>query len=80
MRWGPRLVITWGYASGAVRAEDVNNQRNSTSGQTVLTDDGPLRLEIPRDRDASSAPILIPKHERRFADFTIRSSRCAPAA
>jgi putative transposase len=32
----------------------------------VLTGEGPLRVEIPRDRDGSFNPILIPKHERRF--------------
>ncbi|WP_277343307.1 IS256 family transposase, partial [Cupriavidus taiwanensis] len=37
--------------------------------KTVLTDDGPLRLDIPRDRDGSFDPILIPKHERRFTGF-----------
>jgi putative transposase len=35
----------------------------------VLTGDGPLRVEIPRDRDGSFNPILIPKHERRFTGF-----------
>jgi transposase-like protein len=35
----------------------------------VLTEDGPLRLAIPRDRDGSFAPILIPKHARRFTGF-----------
>ncbi|KPX00142.1 Uncharacterized protein ALO79_04464, partial [Pseudomonas syringae pv. castaneae] len=47
----------------------VTNQRNGKSSKTVLTDDGPLRLDIPRDRDGSFAPILIPKHERRFTGF-----------
>ncbi len=35
----------------------------------MLTDDGPLRVDIPRDRDGSFAPIPIPKHERRFTGF-----------
>jgi transposase len=34
----------------------------------VLTEDGALRIEVPRDRDAFE-PILIPKHERRFTGF-----------
>ena len=58
-----------GYSEGAERPEGANNQRNGRSGKTVLTDDGPLRLDIPRDRDGSFAPILIPKHERRFTGF-----------
>lgn len=35
----------------------------------MLSDDGPLRLEVPRDRDGSFEPLLIPKHERRFTGF-----------
>src|SRR6185369_11344332 len=66
---GAELGHHLGYPAGAERPEDATNQRNSKSGKTVLTDDGPLRLEIPRDRDGSFAPILIPKHERRFTGF-----------
>ena len=58
-----------GYPAGGERPEETSNHRNGTSAKTVLTDDGPLRLEIPRDRDGSFAPILIPKHERRFTGF-----------
>ncbi|CAG2160880.1 hypothetical protein LMG26411_07829 [Cupriavidus numazuensis] len=35
----------------------------------MLTEDGPLRVDLPRDRDGSFNPILIPKHERRFTGF-----------
>jgi transposase-like protein len=28
-----------------------------------------VRIEVPRDRDGSFEPILIPKHERRFTGF-----------
>ncbi|WP_204262519.1 transposase, partial [Pseudomonas antarctica] len=62
---GAELGHHLGYPQGAERPEDSSNQRNGKSGKTVLTDDGPLRLDIPRDRDGSFAPILIPKHERR---------------
>ena len=48
------------------------NHRNGRSGKTVLTDDGPLRIEVPRDRAGSFEPQLIPKHERRFAGFDDR--------
>ncbi len=43
------------------------NHRNGTSAKTVLTDDGALPLAIPRDRQGTFAPVLIPKHQRRFA-------------
>ncbi|MHC8304697.1 IS256 family transposase [Pseudomonas sp. PB3P13] len=58
-----------GYPPGAQRPEDETNQRNGKSAKTVLTGDGPLRLDIPRDRDGSFSPILIPKHERRYTGF-----------
>jgi transposase-like protein len=35
----------------------------------VLTEDGPLRIDVPRDREGSFEPVLIPKHERRFTGF-----------
>ena len=35
----------------------------------MLTDDGPLRIEVPRDRWGNLLPLLIPKHERRVAGF-----------
>lgn len=66
---GAELGHHLGYPAGAERPEDATNHRNGKSGKTVLTDDGPLRLDIPRDRDGSFAPILIPKHERRFTGF-----------
>jgi putative transposase len=38
----------------------------------VLTDDGPLALAVPRDRDGTFEPRLIGKHERRFTGFDDR--------
>jgi transposase-like protein len=48
------------------------NHRNGRSGKTVLTDEGPLRIDVPRDRTGTFEPQLIPKHERRFAGFDER--------
>jgi len=66
---GAELGHHLGYVPGATKPEAVTNQRNGKSGKTVLTDDGPLRIEVPRDRDGSFEPLLIPKHERRFTGF-----------
>ena len=66
---GAELSHHLGYPSGAPKAQESSNQRNGSSGKTVLTDDGPLRIEVPRDRDGSFEPLLIPKHERRFTGF-----------
>ena len=66
---GAELGHHLGYASGSAKPEEASNQRNGTSGKTLRTDDGPLRIEVPRDRDGSFEPVLIPKHERCFTGF-----------
>ena len=66
---GAELSHHLGYAPGAAKPEEAANHRNGASGKTVLTDDGPLRIEVPRDREGSFEPLLIPKHERRFTGF-----------
>jgi putative transposase len=58
-----------GYPPGAERPEAVTNQRNGVTSKTVLTGDGKLRIETPRDRDGSFEPLLVPKHARRFTAF-----------
>jgi putative transposase len=58
-----------GYAPGAERPEAVTNQRNGVTSKTVLTGDGKLRIDTPRDRDGSFEPLLVPKHARRFTAF-----------
>ncbi len=49
-------------------AQDANH-RNGSSAKTVLTSEGAVRLDVPRDRKGSFEPLLIPKHERRFTGF-----------
>ncbi len=66
---GAELSHHLGYLPGGVKPEDTTNHRNGRSGKTVLTDDGPLALDLPRDRDGSFEPRLIAKHERRFTGF-----------
>jgi putative transposase len=58
-----------GYALGGERPEPTANQRNGVTAKTVLTGDGTLRIETPRDRDGSFTPLLLPKHARRFTAF-----------
>src|ERR1700683_1153965 len=58
-----------GYAPGADKPEAVTNHRNGSTGKTVLTGDGSVRIETPRDREGSFEPVLLPKHARRFTAF-----------
>ena len=66
---GGELTHHLGYAVGGAKPEDTTNHRNGTSGKTVLTDDGRLVLDVPRDRAGTFEPRLIAKHERRFTGF-----------
>ena len=58
-----------GYLPGAEKPEAATNHRNGGTSKTVLTGDGKLRIETPRDRDGSFEPVLLPKHARRFTAF-----------
>jgi transposase-like protein len=66
---GAELTHHLGYPPGAEKPADADNHRNGASSKTVLTEEGPLRIDVPRDRHGRFAPILIPKHERRFTGF-----------
>lgn len=66
---GAELSHHLGYRSGETKPEGGINHRNGATAKTVLTDNGPVRVDVPRDRDGSFEPLLIPKHERRFTGF-----------
>jgi putative transposase len=66
---GAELNHYLGYEPGADRPEGSANHRNGGTAKTVLTGDGGVRIETPRDRDGSFEPLLIPKHARRFTGF-----------
>ena len=43
------------------------NTRNGTTAKTVVTDSvGPVRIEVPRDRDGSFEPVVVRKRQRRL--------------
>ena len=42
------------------------NSRNGARSKTVITEVGPLELDVPRDRDGSFEPRIVPKRARRL--------------
>ena len=58
-----------GYRPDEARPAGTTNHRNGVTAKSVLTGDGRLPIETPRDREGSFEPVLIPKHTRRFTDF-----------
>ena len=45
-------------------AAQTTNRRNGSSAKTVRSQLGELEIDIPRDREASFEPQLIPKHQK----------------
>ncbi len=59
-----------GYDKNEARPAD--NARNGTTPKTLLTEIGKVPVKIPRDRDGSFEPALVPKHQRRVGSFDER--------
>ena len=55
---GAELSHHLGYPPGGDKPGEADNHRNGVSGKTVLTEGGPLRIEVPRDRQGSFEPVL----------------------
>src|SRR5499427_2629631 len=66
---GGELTHHLGYPPGGDKPDDTTNHRNGVGSKTVLTEDGPLPIDVPRDREGTFEPRLIAKHERRFTGF-----------
>jgi putative transposase len=58
-----------GYEKHAPAGRGSGNNRNGRSRKKVQGDFGAVELEVPRDRNGTFEPKIIPKHERRFAGF-----------
>ena len=50
-------------------ANAAGNTRNGTSRKTLKGEFGELPIEIPRDRQGSFEPQLVPKHQTRWTGF-----------
>src|SRR3954453_41144 len=55
-----------GYAKHAVEGRNRGNSRNGTRSKTVLTEIGPVDIDVPRDRDSSFDPKTVRKGQRRL--------------
>ena len=55
-----------GYSKHDPAGRDGGNSRNGKRGKTVLTEAGPVSIEVPRDREGSFEPQLVKKRQRRL--------------
>jgi transposase-like protein len=61
-----------GYEKGNPAGRGTGNSRNGYSEKTVLTEDGAIDIAVPRDRNSTFEPVIVPKGERRLDGFDER--------
>lgn len=55
-----------GYGKHEAAGRNGGNSRNGRRAKTLLTEVGPVGIEVPRDRDGSFTPQVVAKRARRF--------------
>jgi putative transposase len=58
-----------GYGKHELEGRGSGNSRNGQSRKTVQGDFGAVEIGVPRDRNGTFEPKILPKHERRLAGF-----------
>jgi putative transposase len=58
-----------GHEKHAAVANKSGNARNGKSAKTLIGEFGTMPIEIPRDRDSSFEPVIVPKGQTRFVGF-----------
>ena len=56
-----------GYDRHDAVGRDGGNSRNGHRSKTVLTEVGPVQIDVPRDRDATFEPRIVGKRKRRLS-------------
>ena len=56
-----------GYGKHDPAGRNGGNSRNGTRPKTVLTEAGPVEIEVPRDRESSFEPVIVAKRQRRLS-------------
>nr|WP_280763166.1 IS256 family transposase [Prescottella agglutinans] len=55
-----------GYEKHQVEGRGSGNSRNGRRAKTVLTEIGPVQIQVPRDTDSSFDPQIVKKRQRRL--------------
>lgn len=66
---GAELTHHLGYEPGQEPPDGQANRRNGTGSKTLRTEQGPITVTVPRDREGSFEPQIVPKHQRTFSGF-----------
>src|SRR5882724_8455756 len=66
---GAELTHHLGYQKGDPAGRGSGNSRNGASGKRLLTEDGEVTIEVPRDRAGTFEPVFVAKGQTRFDGF-----------
>ena len=66
---GAELTEHLGYEPHEEPPGGAGNTRNGSTPKTLETEQGPVRIEQPRDRNGSFEPEIVKKGQRRFEGF-----------
>jgi putative transposase len=61
-----------GFEAGQEKPAGAGNGRNGYTTKSLLTDQGEVRVDVPRDRQGTFEPQLVRKRERRVGGFDDR--------
>jgi putative transposase len=61
-----------GYEKHAPEGRDRGNSRNGKTSKRLKTGEADVEIDVPRDRDSSFEPLLVPKGSRRLPGFDDR--------
>ena len=61
-----------GYEKYQAEGRDGGNSRNGRRAKTVLTEIGPVTIEVPRDTESTFEPQIVKKRQRRLTGGTVK--------
>src|ERR1700712_4436787 len=56
-----------GYGKHDPAGRNGGNSRNGTRPKTLVTEAGPVEIEVPRDRESVFEPVIVAKRQRRLS-------------
>ena len=58
-----------GYSNNSKEEKETENRRNGYISKNVKTSMGEMKIDVPRDRDGSFEPLLVPKRTKDISDI-----------
>ena len=63
------LTEQLGYEKHEQADKGTTNRRNGKTSKKLRTDQGPMEIEVPRDREGVFEPQIVQKHQRQWRGF-----------